>query len=155
MASIKITKRAVDGLAAQAKAEGRTLYLWDADMTGFGMLATAKGSVSYFVEYRLGGRGAKNHKLEHRKCLPEPILGLVLEAEMALADKRVWGFELQLIQVGASLRHCRRQSGKHPRFALRRVAGSLWRPAPRHRVARNLEIPRPGSCRPLRAGAGH
>lgn len=63
MATAKITKKAVDGLAAQAKAEGRTLYLWDADTTGFGMLATAKGSVSYFVEYRLGGRGTKNKRL--------------------------------------------------------------------------------------------
>ena len=62
MASIKITKRAVDGLAAQAKAEGRVFYAWDADLSGFGLRA-GKAGVSYFIEYRLGGRGAKNRRM--------------------------------------------------------------------------------------------
>jgi hypothetical protein len=98
MATAKITKRAVDGLAAQAKAEGRTLYLWDADMTGFGMLVTAKGSVSYFVEYRLGGRGTKNRRLtigkhgiltpdEARKLAKEELGKVARGADVAQAKK--------------------------------------------------------------------
>jgi integrase len=82
MATAKITKRAVDGLAAQAKAEGRTLYRWDADLTGFGMLATKTGSVSYFVEYRLGGRGAKNRRMslgKHGVLTPDEARKLAKE----------------------------------------------------------------------------
>ena len=62
MAKAKITKRAVDELMAQAKAQGRTIYVWDEALTGFGVLATKTGSCSYFVEYRLGGRGTKNQR---------------------------------------------------------------------------------------------
>ena len=63
MATVKITKRAVDALAAQAKEAGRTLYAWDSDLTGFGMLATKAGSVSYFIEFRMGGRGTPNRRM--------------------------------------------------------------------------------------------
>jgi integrase len=98
MATAKITKRAVDGLAAQAKAERRTLYVWDADMTGFGMLATKTGSISYFVEYRLGGRGAQNRRMsigkhgiltpdEARKLAKEE-LGKVARGADVVREKR-------------------------------------------------------------------
>jgi integrase len=63
MAKGKITKKLVDNLLCDAKAEGRTLYCWDTDLTGFGVLATKGGSASYFVEYRLGGRGTPNKRL--------------------------------------------------------------------------------------------
>jgi integrase len=82
MATAKITKCAVDGLAAQAKAEGRTLYVWDADLTGFGMLATKTGSVSYFVEYRLGGRGTQNRRMsigKHGVLTPDEARKLAKE----------------------------------------------------------------------------
>jgi len=82
MATAKITKRVVDGLAAQAKAEGRTLYLWDTDMTGFGMLATKTGSASYFVEYRLAGRGSKNRRMtigKHGVLTPDEARKLAKE----------------------------------------------------------------------------
>jgi integrase len=98
MATAKITKRAVDGLAAQAKAEGRTLYVWDADLTGFGMLATKTGSVSYFVEYRLGGRGAKNRRMslgKHGALTPDEArkrakeeLGKVARGADVVREKR-------------------------------------------------------------------
>ena len=82
MATASITKRVVDGLRAQAKDEGRTLYLWDADTRGFGVLATKTGSVSYFVEYRLGGRGAKNKRMtigKHGVLTPDEARKLAKE----------------------------------------------------------------------------
>ena len=82
MATASITKRVVDGLRAQAKDEGRTLYLWDADTRGFGVLATKTGSVSYFVEYRLGGRGAKNDRMtigKHGVLTPDEARKLAKE----------------------------------------------------------------------------
>ena len=52
----RITKRAIDDLRGRAKSEGRTLYLRDDELTGFGSVSTKTGTCSYFVEYRLGGR---------------------------------------------------------------------------------------------------
>ena len=52
----RITKRAIDALIAEAMASEKPLLLWDSEFTGFGALAT-KTVCSYFVEYRLGGRG--------------------------------------------------------------------------------------------------
>ena len=59
----KITKTAIDELREQAIAAEKTVYLWDAELTGFGALATAKGSASYFVEFRIGGRTAPNRRV--------------------------------------------------------------------------------------------
>ena len=59
----KITKTAIDELRKQAVAAGKTVYLWDAELTGFGALATVKGSASYFVEFRIGGRAAPNRRV--------------------------------------------------------------------------------------------
>jgi len=59
----RITKRAVDDLRSRAKNEGRTLYLRDEELTGFGALCTKAGTCSYFVEYRLGGRGTAQKRM--------------------------------------------------------------------------------------------
>jgi len=57
----KITKRAVDSLAASGGAEA---VLWDAEVKGFGIRARGSGSKSYILHYRLGtGRGAPLRKL--------------------------------------------------------------------------------------------
>ena len=66
----KISKASVDDLRAKAVAAGKTLYVWDREMAGFGVLSTAKGSASYFIEYRLGGRGTPNKRLRTLKFLP-------------------------------------------------------------------------------------
>ncbi len=58
----KITKTAIDELREQAIVTAKTVYLWDSELTGFGALATAKGSASYFVEFRIGGRAAPNRR---------------------------------------------------------------------------------------------
>ncbi len=82
MATASITKRVVDGLRTQAKDEGRTLYLWDADTRGFGVLATKTGAVSYFVEYRLGGRATKNKRMtigKHGVVTPDEARKLAKE----------------------------------------------------------------------------
>ena len=70
----KLTKTAIDDLRAKAIAAGKTIYAWDSELTGFGALATAKGSASYFVEYRIGGRGTPNRRLsigKHGHITPE------------------------------------------------------------------------------------
>jgi integrase len=59
----KITKRSIDALCAEAKASGKTHYVWDTETTGFGALCTKTGSCSYFIEYRLGGRGTPSRRV--------------------------------------------------------------------------------------------
>jgi integrase len=57
----KITKRAVDGLAATGAAEA---ILWDAEVKGFGVRARKGGGKSYILHYRVGGgRAAALRKL--------------------------------------------------------------------------------------------
>jgi len=59
----RITKRAVDELRSEAKSEGRTLYLRDDELTGFGAVSTKAGACSNFVEYRLSGRGTTQKRM--------------------------------------------------------------------------------------------
>ena len=58
----KISKRAVDALIADARAADAALFLWDAELPGFGVKATPS-ACSYVVQYRLGGRGAPSKRL--------------------------------------------------------------------------------------------
>ena len=59
----KLTKRAMDALRDKATVESKTLYQWDTDLTGFGAVCTKTGSCSYFIEYRLGGRGTPSKRV--------------------------------------------------------------------------------------------
>jgi len=52
VASGKVTKRAIDAL----KPSDRDCYLWDSELTGFGVKVTPRGAKIYLVQYRLGGR---------------------------------------------------------------------------------------------------
>ena len=54
----KITKRAVDAASTPEK----RLYVFDTDLKGFGLMVTAKGHKSYFVEYRANGGGRSQPK---------------------------------------------------------------------------------------------
>ena len=57
----KITKRAIDGLAATGGAEA---FLWDTEVKGFGGRARKGGGKSYILHYRIGGgRAAALRKL--------------------------------------------------------------------------------------------
>ena len=49
--------------APRQKSESRTLYLRDDELIGFGALSTKSGACSYFVEYRLGGRGTTQKRM--------------------------------------------------------------------------------------------
>jgi integrase len=83
LATEKITKRLVDSTLAQAKSEERTIYTWDTDLTGFGFVATKTGRASYFIEYRLGGRGTQSKRVtigKHGALTPD-------EARKAAKDR--------------------------------------------------------------------
>ncbi len=78
----KITKTALDTLRTNAIATSKTIYAWDEEVRGFGALATKSGSVSYFVEYRLGGRTAPNRRMslgKHGVLTPDQARKLARE----------------------------------------------------------------------------
>jgi integrase len=58
MASGKITKRSVDALDVT----GRTEFLWDDELSGFGIRMTSSGAKSYIYQYRTGGREAAKRR---------------------------------------------------------------------------------------------
>ena len=58
MPSAKISKRTVD--AAQPGL--REVFVWDEDLRGFGLRITPKGSKSYVLQYRMGGREAPTQR---------------------------------------------------------------------------------------------
>ena len=58
MATGKISKRTVDSLPVGPKEN----YLWDTDLKGFGVKITTAGSISYIIQFRMGGREAKTRR---------------------------------------------------------------------------------------------
>lgn len=94
----RITKRAIDDLRSRAKSDGRTLYLRDDELTGFGAVSTKTGACSYFVEYRLGGRGTTQKRMtigKHGALTPDEArkrakeeLGKVARGADVVMEKR-------------------------------------------------------------------
>jgi integrase len=58
MASAYITKRAVDA----SRARKTDTYLWDKELSGFGLKVTPGGRKVYLVQYRLGGRKGRTRR---------------------------------------------------------------------------------------------
>jgi integrase len=56
----KLTKRIID--AATADPDGREVFLWDADVKGFGVRVKATGAKSFVLKYRIGP-ATKRHTL--------------------------------------------------------------------------------------------
>lgn len=59
MPSTRITKRAVDDATPGA----RDCYLWDSELSGFGLKVTPSGTKTYLVQYRAGGRGMPTRRI--------------------------------------------------------------------------------------------
>jgi integrase len=77
MAVQRITKRVVDA----ATSEGAELFIWDEDLSGFGLRVTATGHKSYVVRYRLPGLGRRGNVKrvtlgEHGRLTPDEARAL-------------------------------------------------------------------------------
>jgi integrase len=69
MASAYITKRVVDG----ARTATTDTYLWDTELSGFGLKVTPTGRKVYLVQYRLGGRTGRTRRVtigQHGELTP-------------------------------------------------------------------------------------
>ena len=58
----KITKTSLEALQRQVSASGKSVLIYDTQLRGFGA-RVASGGISFFVEYRLGGRGGRNRRM--------------------------------------------------------------------------------------------
>jgi integrase len=58
MATGLISKRSVDALQPATKDQ----YLWDEEVSGFGLKVTPKGARVYLLQYRMGGRGSPTRR---------------------------------------------------------------------------------------------
>jgi integrase len=67
----KITKKSIDALRSKSVAEGKTNYLFDSELKGFGALATQKGVCSYFTQYRFGGTSKRVALGRHGNLTPD------------------------------------------------------------------------------------
>ena len=102
MATTHITKRAVDA----AKPRKADSYLWDDELSGFGLKVTPAGRKVYLVQYRLGGRKGRTRRVtigQHGQITPtfardeaKRLLGTIAtgrdpaaERDRAKADKSV------------------------------------------------------------------
>lgn len=54
----KLTKAKVEAIPVPPDAKKRN-YLWDTEVTGFGVMVTHTGTRSYFIQYTIGGRKGK------------------------------------------------------------------------------------------------
>ncbi len=64
MATTKITINSIRELAAKPKTD----FLWDTQISGFGVRVTTKGVKSFIYRYRLGGRGSPQRITTIGKC---------------------------------------------------------------------------------------
>lgn len=60
MPTIKLTKKHIE--TTRANLNGRSVYLWDAELRGFGCRVT-KGKVSWIIKKRLGEGGRQSKQV--------------------------------------------------------------------------------------------
>lgn len=58
MATGKITKKSIDALERSSSSQ----FVWDTDLKGFGAKITPAGSISYVLQFRMGGREARTRR---------------------------------------------------------------------------------------------
>jgi integrase len=93
MASKRITKRAVDAL--QCPTGRDRLFLWDGDLSGFGVAAMPSGKKIYVAQYRQQGRSRRIKLGEHGRITPDQarsmakdVLGAVERGKDPIAERR-------------------------------------------------------------------
>ncbi len=93
MATGRITKRSVDAVRPQSK----DAFLWDEDLTGFGLKVTPSGRKVYIAQYYLAGRKRRTRRItlgQHGTVTPEEarseakrLLGIAASGKDPAAEK--------------------------------------------------------------------
>ena len=93
MPTAKLSKRTVDA----AKPGERDSYVWDAELSGFGLKVTPAGRKVYLIQYRLGGRKGRTRRVtigKHGTVTPDEarsqakrLLGVVASGQDPAEDR--------------------------------------------------------------------
>jgi hypothetical protein len=59
MAKAKITERVIDTLRTASRRTGKSAFLWDTELRGFGLRVSANGHGAWLVQKWIGGRRGK------------------------------------------------------------------------------------------------
>jgi hypothetical protein len=59
MAKAKITERVIDTLRTASRRTGKSAFLWDTELRGFGLRVSANGHGTWLVQKWIGGRRGK------------------------------------------------------------------------------------------------
>ena len=59
MAKAKITERVIDTLRVASRRTGKSAFLWDTELRGFGLRVSANGHGTWLVQKSIGGRRGK------------------------------------------------------------------------------------------------
>src|SRR5262245_22126503 len=59
MARAKITERVIDTLRTASRRTGKSAFLWDTELRGFGLRVSANGHGAWLVQKWIGGRRGK------------------------------------------------------------------------------------------------
>jgi hypothetical protein len=59
MAKAKITERVIDTLRTASRRTGKSAFLWDTELRGFGLRVAANGHGTWLVQKWIGGRRGK------------------------------------------------------------------------------------------------
>lgn len=86
MGSSKLTARSIESLRATAVRDGRDVFGWDTEVRGFGIKATAKGTVSYVVQKSIGGRTGKRKRIVIGHYPAKPLDAARRDAGKAVSD---------------------------------------------------------------------
>ena len=93
MTSKRITKRAVDALRCPADRD--RVFLWDDDLSGFGVAAMPSGTKVYVAQYRQHGRSRRMKLGEHGRLTPDEarsmakkVLGAVEDGKDPIEERR-------------------------------------------------------------------
>jgi integrase len=81
----KITKEAVDALQPGKVA----VYLWDTEISGFGVKVTPAGHRSYILQYRMGGRDAPTRRFklgDHGKVTPDAARKMAAQKKLLVTS---------------------------------------------------------------------
>ncbi len=90
---MRLTKRTVE----KQKSTDKAIYLWDGDLSGFGVKVLPSGRKSYLVQYRIGGRTGRTRRVslgihgnittEQARVEAKKLLGQVAIGVDPLAEK--------------------------------------------------------------------
>lgn len=105
MRDTRITKRSVDALKCPKDKD--RVFLWDCDLSGFGVAALASGKKVYVAQFRRAGRQQRMHLGEHGRLTPDEarslakeILGAVERGKDPIEERRARQKVRTLKEVG-------------------------------------------------------